>query len=48
LWERMGQASGGRGPSQFMSTHPSHETRIRQFQEWMPEALKIKREKCGS
>lgn len=47
LWERMGQASGGRGPSQFMSTHPSHETRIRQFQKWMPEALKIKQEKCG-
>jgi len=47
LWERMGQASGGRGPSQFMSTHPSHETRIRQFQQWMPEALKIKQEKCG-
>jgi predicted Zn-dependent protease len=47
LWERMGQASGGRGPAQFTSTHPSHETRIRQFQEWMPEALKIRREKCG-
>ncbi len=47
LWERMGQASGGRGPAQFMSTHPSHETRIRQFQEWMPEALKIRKEKCG-
>jgi Zn-dependent protease with chaperone function len=43
----MGQASGGRGPSQFMSTHPSHETRIRQFQKWMPEALKVKQEKCG-
>lgn len=47
LWERMGQASGGRGPAQFMSTHPSHETRIRQFEKWMPEALKIRAEKCG-
>ena len=47
LWERMGKASGGKGPAQFMSTHPSHETRIRQFQQWMPEALKIKAEKCG-
>ena len=47
LWERMGQASGGKGPAQFMSTHPSHETRIRQFQQWMPEALKIRQEKCG-
>ncbi len=44
LWERMGKASGGKGPAQFMSTHPSHETRIRQFQQWMPEALKIKAE----
>lgn len=47
LWERMGQASGGRGPAQFMSTHPSHATRIRQFQQWMPEALQIRKEKCG-
>jgi len=47
LWERMGQASGGRGPAEFTSTHPSHETRIRQFEQWMPEALKIRAEKCG-
>jgi hypothetical protein len=30
-----------------MSTHPSHETRIRQFNQWMPEALEIRRQKCG-
>lgn len=47
LWERMGAASGGRGPAEFASTHPSNETRIRQFQEWMPEALRIRKEKCG-
>jgi predicted Zn-dependent protease len=47
LWQRMGQAAGGRGPAEFTSTHPSHETRIRQFEEWMPEALKVRREKCG-
>lgn len=47
LWERMGQASGGRGPAQFMSTHPSHQTRIRQFEQWMPEALQVRRERCG-
>lgn len=47
LWERMGAASGGRSPAEFASTHPSHETRIRQFQEWMPEALRVRREKCG-
>ncbi len=41
LWERMGQMSGGGGPSEFMSTHPSHETRIDQLKKWMPEALAI-------
>jgi predicted Zn-dependent protease len=41
LWERMGQMSGGGGPTEFMSTHPSHETRIDQLKKWMPEALAI-------
>ncbi len=41
LWERMGQASGGGGPSEFISTHPSHETRIDQLKIWMPEAMAI-------
>jgi len=46
LWQRMGAASAGRAPSEFMSTHPSHETRIRQFQEWMREAERIRAESC--
>jgi metalloendopeptidase OMA1, mitochondrial len=41
LWERMGQASGGGGPAEFLSTHPSHGTRIDQLKEWMPEAMAI-------
>jgi predicted Zn-dependent protease len=41
LWERMAQMSGGGAPSEFMSTHPSHETRIDQLKEWMPEAMAI-------
>lgn len=41
LWERMGQASGGGGQSEFFSTHPSHDTRIEQLKEWMPEAMEI-------
>ena len=45
LWERMGQA-GGKAPAEFMSTHPSSETRIRQFQEWMPEALEVRKQHC--
>ncbi|TKB52191.1 MAG: M48 family metallopeptidase [Nitrospira sp.] len=41
LWERMGQTSGGGAPSEFMSTHPSHGTRIDQLKRWMPEAMAI-------
>jgi len=43
LWERMGQLSQGGGPSEFLSTHPSHETRIDQLRKWMPEAMGIYR-----
>jgi predicted Zn-dependent protease len=39
LWERMGQLSKGGGPAEFLSTHPSHETRIDQLKKWMPEAM---------
>ena len=48
LWVRMGEAGGGRGPAKFLSTHPSHETRIKQLEEWMPEALKVRQEHCGN
>ena len=41
LWQRMGELSGGKSPSEFMSTHPSHETRIQQLEEWMAEAMPI-------
>lgn len=41
LWQRMGEMSGGKSPSEFMSTHPSHETRIQQLEEWMAEAMPI-------
>lgn len=40
VWQRMQQGSEG-APSEFLSTHPSHETRIKRLQEEMPEALKI-------
>jgi metalloendopeptidase OMA1, mitochondrial len=39
LWQRMSQGGGGRGP-EYLSTHPSPETRITQLQEWMPQALR--------
>jgi predicted Zn-dependent protease len=41
LWERMEQVSGGKGPAEFLSTHPGHETRIEQLKKWMPEAMAI-------
>jgi len=47
LWERMAQLSGGGGPSEFLSTHPGHETRIEQLNKWMPEALAIYQTKSG-
>ena len=40
VWQRMQQQSQG-APPEFLSTHPSHETRITRLQEAMPEALKI-------
>ncbi len=41
LWERMAQLSSGEGPGEFLSTHPSHDTRIDQLKSWMPEAMAI-------
>ncbi len=43
FWERMTANSGGQEPPEFMSTHPSHETRIKDLQGWIPEALKYKK-----
>jgi predicted Zn-dependent protease len=38
FWRSMEQA-GGAQPPEFLSTHPSHGTRIQQLNEWMPQAL---------
>ena len=40
FWGRMAQLGGG-GPPEFLSTHPSHETRVERLTELMPEALAI-------
>lgn len=45
LWKRMAADSQGGQPPQFLSTHPSHETRIQNLQEWMPEALQYYRKR---
>ena len=42
LWINMGKA-GGQSPPEFMSTHPSHETRIGDLQKQMPNALKLRK-----
>jgi len=39
FWERMSNA-GGESPPEFLSTHPSDETRIRKLKQFMPEAMK--------
>ena len=40
LWERMG-AAGGAGPPEWLSTHPSSQTRIKRLNKVMPEALEL-------
>lgn len=39
FWQRM-SSLGGQKPPEFMSTHPSDETRIKDIQKHLPEALK--------
>ncbi|WP_027075387.1 M48 family metallopeptidase [Maribacter antarcticus] len=38
LWKRMKANSGGEAPPEFMSTHPSNDTRINNLAVWAPEA----------
>jgi predicted Zn-dependent protease len=39
FWQKM-QERGGQAPPEFLSTHPSPDTRIEDLKEWMPEALR--------
>ncbi len=39
LWQKMDQASRGQQPVEFMSTHPSHATRIQDLEKHMPQAM---------
>jgi predicted Zn-dependent protease len=43
FWERMRAASGGAAPPEFLSTHPSNETRIADLKKHMDEALRYYR-----
>jgi predicted Zn-dependent protease len=40
FWERMAASSQGGAPPEFLSTHPSHQTRINDLNAWIPEAMK--------
>ena len=42
LWQRMGKA-GKKAPAEFLSTHPTSETRIKQLRGWMPKAMRLYR-----
>jgi predicted Zn-dependent protease len=44
LWVRMAETSKGSGkPPEFLSTHPSEATRIKQIDGWLPEAMQYYR-----
>jgi predicted Zn-dependent protease len=38
LWQRMGASESGGRPPEYLSTHPSAETRQAQIRGWLPEA----------
>jgi predicted Zn-dependent protease len=40
LWQKMGQASGG-GPPEWLSTHPSNETRLRELQAYVQKVTPL-------
>ena len=39
FWQRMADKKNGQSPPEFLSTHPSDATRIRQIKSWLPEAM---------
>ncbi len=41
FWKRMGAASGGSTTPQFLSTHPSSETRTRNLEEMLPQVMPL-------
>lgn len=40
FWQRMSASKEGGAPPEFLSTHPSDETRIKDLKSWIPEAMK--------
>ena len=46
LWQRMKANSGGKAPPEFLSTHPSNDTRIANLSKWSSDA-KLEAKKFG-
>jgi predicted Zn-dependent protease len=40
FWQRMGELGGGKRPPEFLSTHPHPDTRIKDLEKYMPEAMR--------
>ena len=47
FWSRMNELTQGGGGPEFLSTHPSHETRVQRLQAKMPAALEVWRAAGG-
>ena len=41
LWQNMSKGSGDSAPPEFLSTHPSHDTRIARLNQAMPRAIQL-------
>ncbi len=39
FWQRMSSVREGEAPPEFLSTHPSDETRMKDLKSWIPEAM---------
>ena len=44
LWRNMAEASGGGGQAEFLSTHPSNDSRINNLSSHMDEAMQLYRQ----
>jgi predicted Zn-dependent protease len=47
LWQKMGSASGGSAPPQWLSTHPSNESRIRDLQDYAVRVMPLYQQAAG-
>jgi len=45
FWQRMSKVKQGGSTPEFLSTHPSDDTRITQIKQWLPEATKYYKKK---